>query len=696
MNKIKLFFSGISLLPPLFGFACLSAQSAHRPPAVPLVANDPYFSIWSMSDRLTDGPTKHWSETPQPMTGLIRIDGKTMRWMGVRPRQYFAMPELDAMKQESLTVTPLHTRYVFSAAGIRLHVTFFTPLFPKDLDVMSRPVTYLSWSAESTDSKTHKVDLLLDVGPEIAINDTQQPVTWGRTRVKDLTLLNVGSRDQAILHQSGDRIRIDWGYFHLGVPANVASSTALAWSSMATFATQGVLPDSDDQTMPKPADWRVHPVHLAVQLPLGDVGSSPVERHVLLAYTDNGSIEYLGRRLRGYWQRNGMSEAEMLQRAEQEYPSLEERGVQLDKEIIAEATQSGGEDYAYLISLAFRQTIAAHKLVADVDGQPMFFSKENDSNGCIDTVDVTYPSSPFFLFFNPQLLHAQLEPMLRYAALPRWRFPFAPHDLGTFPLANGQVYGGGEETEDNQMPVEESGNLLILVAALGRAEHNWDFARHYMPQLKTWAEYLEKNGLDPANQLSTDDFSGHLARNSNLSIKAIEALGAFAEIADATGDASAAKHFRETAKGMAAQWQTMARSGNHYTLAFGAQDTWSQKYNLAWDEVLGLHLFPRSVIDDEWKLYATQMKPYGLPLDNRKTITKLDWQLWTATLTKDPAQFHDLVHRLVLWSDQSTSRVPLTDYYDTVSGQQIHFQARSVVGGLTMKMLSDAGTLRAH
>jgi glutaminase A-like protein/uncharacterized protein DUF5127/uncharacterized protein DUF4964 len=679
----------------VFAFAVFilpAAAQQHRPPAVPLVTHDPYFSIWSMADHLTDQPTKHWSEAAQPMTGLIRIDAQLYRWMGNLPRNYFDITTApQVMHQTSLELTPLHTRYQFSAAGVRLDVTFFSPLFPGDLDVMSRPVTYLSWSAVSLDGKSHQVELLLDLDANVAVNESAQPVTWGLTHAHDLTLLNVGSRDQATLHQSGDRIRIDWGYFHLGVPDRGKATTALSYDGMARFAADGSLPDSDDLAMPRPAGGRDRPIHLAVAFELGKVGDRAVTRHVLLAYTEGFAIEYLGRKLRPYWQRNGMSETDMLAEAEADYVALEEKGLKFDQEEMASMQRIGGADYRYLTSLAFRQTIAAHKLVADIDGMPMFFSKENDSNGCIDTVDVTYPSSPFFLYFNPKLLEAQLEPLMRYAALKRWRFPFAPHDLGTFPLANGQVYGGGELSQDNQMPVEESGNLLIMVAALGRAEGNWDFAQRYMPQLKQWASYLADKGLDPENQLSTDDFSGHLAHNANLSIKAIEALGAFAEIAEGTGDGALSEHYMTLAKSLPAKWESLAREGDHYKLAFDQPNTWSQKYNLVWDRILDLHLFPRSVVQTEWSFYPKQMKPYGLPLDNRKTITKLDWEVWTASLAVDDRQFSSLMHELVRWTDESNSRVPLTDYYDTVDGKQIHFQARSVVGGIFIKALIDSG-----
>ncbi|HSU19950.1 MAG TPA: DUF5127 domain-containing protein, partial [Acidobacteriaceae bacterium] len=208
-------FASIAML--TCAVAVLGAQQpvAHRPPAVPLAANDPYFSLWSMADKLTDVPVKHWSEAAQPMTGLARIDGRNYRWMGAEQRQPQALSSIPAMQQISLELTPLHTRYRFDAAGVELKVTFFTPSLPADLDVMSRPTTYLMWEAVSMDGAAHDVSLLLDVDPLIAVNENGEQVTWGRLRAGRSTVLRVGSRDQAYVHQSGDRIRIDWGHFNL-------------------------------------------------------------------------------------------------------------------------------------------------------------------------------------------------------------------------------------------------------------------------------------------------------------------------------------------------------------------------------------------------------------------------------------------------------------------------------------------------
>lgn len=662
-------------------FTVAISFAQQRVPATPLITHDPYFSIWSTTDKLTDSETTHWTGKPQPLTGIARIDGKPYRFMGKRP------DEVPAMEQVESTVEATHTIYRFRAAGVELRFVFFSPVFTDDLDLFSRPVTYLTFAVQATDGASHKVAVLLDVDPVIAVNDRSQQVITTRNQTASLDVVSVGSRDQDVLNRSGDDLRIDWGYFHLAVPRSGNGRTFLSSRTLQNYVEKGDLPASDVIGMPQQAGRDCpHPVAV---LEFGSVSSQPQTRHLLAAYTEGYAIQYFERNLRPYWQRNNMPEEELLDLAEKQYASLESRGTAFDTKLKSDLTKAGGSKYAALGILAYRQTIAAHKLVADLNGDPMLFAKENFSNGCIATVDVLYPSAPFFLFFQPRLLEAQLLPVLEYSALARWRFPFAPHDLGQYPLANGQVYGGGEKTEEDQMPVEESGNMLILLDALSRAEGNAHLAERYWPQLSKWAQFLKERGLDPENQLTTDDFAGHVAHNSNLSIKAIEALAAYAHLAAELKHDDVARDYDAAAKEMAGKWVTMAEEGDHFKLAFNSPGTWSQKYNLVWDQLLGYHLFPDTVREKELAFYMKKINRYGLPLDGRADYTKLDWSIWTATLTSDRSQFDAIMNPIYQWIEDSPSRVPLTDWYDTKTGKQVGFQARSVVGGAFIKALAD-------
>ena len=655
-----------------------------RPPAVPLVTHDPYFSAWSVSDELTETEVRHWTGTNYGLCGLVRIDGQTFRCIGTNPS------DVPAMAQTGLEVTATRTTYAFEAVGVHLSLTFLSPLLPHDLDILARPVTYLTWEARATDGGTHEVAVYLHVQGEWVVNTASQAVVSARYHQPGMDVVRMGSARQPVLETAGDNLRIDWGYVYLAVPQETGAVTALieADPGRQAFAETGTLPDADLIAAPRPAHdgWPV----LACALMLGAVSATPVSRHVLLAYDDVFSIEYFYRKIRPYWRRDGWGIAELLQAAARDYPALTTRCADFDAEIAQDLLQVGGEKFAALCALAFRQCIAAHKLAVDFDGTALFLSKENFSNGCIATVDVTYPSAPFFLLFNPDLLRAMLTPILDYANTSHWRFPFAPHDLGTYPLCNGQVYGGGERSEVDQMPVEECGNMLILVAALTQVDGDTQYAEKYWPLLAQWADYLREKGLDPENQLCTDDFAGHLAHNVNLSLKAIMGLGSFAGLCEKTGRAEEAAAYRRTAQTMADEWVQMASDGDHYRLAFDKPGTWSQKYNLVWDTLLGLHLFSPEVARKEVAYYKTKQNVYGLPLDSRSDYTKLDWIVWTATLAEDPADFAALTEPLYTWADETPARVPLTDWYWTTDGKKAGFQARSVVGGLYIPRLKDA------
>ncbi|AIE86755.1 glutaminase family protein [Fimbriimonas ginsengisoli] len=655
-----------------------------RPPAVPLVACDPYFSIWSRANRLTDVPTTHWTGATHALTSMIRIDGRAYRIMGTSP-------DVPALDQRSVQVLPTRSIYKFQGRGVAVALTFMTPALPDDLSVLSRPVTYLTWDVRSVDRKRHKVQLYFDAAPEIAIDQPGQKWAASVVKIPGLAAGKVGAVDQHILGKTGDDRRIDWGYLYTATPTVPDLQMALTVDSAGAFAQSGkrVVPGGSRSLQPRPA---------AFTFDLGAVSAAPKSRWVVLAYDDLYSIQYFHQNLRPFWRRNGMDAAKLLTTSAKEYGSLKARCERFDGELMADLRKAGGEKYALMGALAYRQCLAGNKIAADANGQPLLFPKENTSNGCIGTVDVIFPMAPQFLLFGPALTKAMVVSNLDYASSPRWKWPFAPHDLGTYPKANGQVYGGGERTEDDQMPVEETGNMLILVAALAKMEGNASFAAKYWPTLTRWAEYLRAKGFDPENQLSTDDFMGHLAHNTNLSVKATLGLASYGYLCDVRskerghgGLRKKGAEYRGLAQSFATRWVREANDGDHFRLAFDKPGSWSQKYNLVWDRILGFNLFPAAAIRKEVAFYRKIANPYGVALDSREggVKAKVDWSLWSACLTGSRADFDAIADPVFRYLNESPNRVPMGDLYDTSNGHHVGMHSRPVVGGVFLKMLYD-------
>jgi Domain of unknown function (DUF4965)/Domain of unknown function (DUF5127)/Domain of unknown function (DUF1793)/Domain of unknown function (DUF4964) len=656
-----------------------------RPPAVPLVVHSPYVSCWSFDERLTEDWPRHWTGTVQALFGMARIDGFVYRWCGPQP---WALAKVPAMKQLSLRVGALSTEYTFAAEGIELRVAFVTPALPWDLEAVDRPFTFVTWEARATDGATHQVEVYLDASAEWVVNTPDQPVEWGRVQLGDWQALRMGSAEQNVLGRSGDDLRIDWGHLLLATPASAAGLAPGADVLVrGEFIARGALPAVDDLRQPRAASdaWPV----LGLAFPATPVGAQPARLGpIALGYDEIRNVQLMQRPLPPWWRGRLAHLGEALLETAPRIAPLLASVADFERDLHADLVAVGGEAYAQVCELAFRQVLGAHALSVDGLGRPAHFAKECFSNGCIGTVDVIYPAAPFFLVFNPGLLEAQLRPVLDYAASERWTHPFAPHDLGTYPLANGQVYGGGELTVENQMPVEECGNMLLLVAALQRLAGRDALARQFAPQLDAWAAYLLQSGFDPENQLCTDDFAGHLAHNANLSLKATLALGAWASTCAALGREAEARRWHTAAREFADRW--LEAAGPAPTpLAFDQPGTWSQKYNLVWDELLDLDLFPPELAAAELAHYRAQSGPFGPPLDSRRSYAKLDWSAWTAAFAPDRAGFEQAFEPLWRFANETPQRVPLTDWYETGDARKVGFQARSVVGGLFIRLLQD-------
>ncbi len=627
-----------------------------RPPALPLITVDPYFSVWSMADRLTDKAVCHWTGKPNTINGTAVIDGTAYRFLGEG--------EAPAMKQLSVEVEAFSTTVRMEAAGVVLTLFFLTPLLPDDYEHLTRPVSYLKISAAASDGRPHRVSVSIRASEELCLNEKgQMPV-----KTEEFTLENgapaakMGSAGQPVLARSGDDIRIDWGYFCLAVKG-VGAAVCTETGEMSWLCASADL--SENSAL------------------------------FTFSYDDIESIVYFGDRLKSWWNRDGKTIETAICEAYADFEEMAVRCAAFSDRLFRDAVRAGGEKYAEILLLACRQILAAHKLVLDRDGEILYISKECFSNGCAATVDVSYPSIPFFLLYNPELVKGMMRPIFRYAAGGVWPFDFAPHDVGQYPLLNGQVYGWARMDLEVQMPVEESGNILLMMAAVCAAEKDASFAVQHLDTLRQWARYLLEKGADPDNQLCTDDFAGHLAHNCNLSLKAIMGIAGLSRILAMLGQEEESARYLAAAREMAANWlKTAANGDGSYRLAFDQPDSFSMKYNAVWDKVMGFHLFPAEAIASEFASYRKRINPYGMPLDNRETYTKSDWLVWTATLAAEKEDFEEFVEPLWKAYHYSPSRVPLGDWYQTTTSLQMRFQHRSVQGGLYMKLVDAAGICR--
>ena len=628
-------------------------KNALRAPSYPLITIDPYTSVWSFADKLNEDATRHWTGKEQSLLGVLEVDGIAYRFMGKEiPAENVPDRFATAAVQQSVNVLPTQTYYTFECGPVLLDLVFTAPLLLDDPDRMSTPVNYISWQVRSADGKEHKVRVVVEASPALAVHSAEQAVVVTGEEENGISYLKTGTVEQAVLARKGDDVRIDWGYFYLAAPTEVQTEMKISDRNQLVY--------SHDP---------------------GSVAASPATGFLMVGYDDLYAIQYFKDNRMAYWKHNGEKNIrQAFEEASAQYRSLMNRCRRFDNRLMEDAEKAGGKEYAELCAVAYRQAIAAHKLVEDAEGNLLFLSKENFSNGSIGTVDVTYPSAPLFLLYNPELLKGMLTPIFYYSESGQWNKPFAAHDVGTYPQANGQTYGG-------DMPVEESGNMLILTTAIALREGNAEYARRHWDVLTVWANYLLKEGLDPDNQLCTDDFAGHFAHNANLSIKAIMGIAGYGKLAGMLGDQETAEKYISAARKMAKKWTMMADNGDHYRLTFDQPDTWSQKYNLIWDKLFGMNIFPAGIAEREMAYYQTVQQPYGLPLDSRKTYTKSDWIVWTACLTDNPDDFRRLVSPVYKYANETETRMPLSDWHETTNGRSVGFRARSVVGGYFMKML---------
>lgn len=658
-------------------------------PSYPLFIKDPFFSFWMPHDILNECDVTNWTGHQKRMYGIIKMNDKPFLFLG-------NLPKIDRLQQTKLEITSYETKYEFKSEWFDLKVSFISPLLLDKLEILSNPTTILSY--EILPKVNADFEISLFINEEISYNAHlgRKQVRTDILKYDDMELCYLGVDDQRVLSHSADKIGADWGYYYLsGESCHILSNKELN-----SYLNKKVVLEEINDTY------------------IVSVNKN-LSGNIYLAFDDIISIYYFGTPLKGYYFKDGKTIINAIFETRQNIDDIKKMIETFDFNLV-EKTKNYHHSYINILRAALRQSIGSHKLVEHQD-KLLWLSKECSSAGCVATVDVSFPSIPLFLLYNPKLVLGMLYPIFEFALMDAWPYEFAPHDAGMYPYLNGQYYGinvqkGKYQNSidfnngllgvlppyylypknsnlykfERQMPIEESSNMLILSALVLQNGVGKEAVENYFGLLTKWADYIYDKGLIPENQLCTDDFTGHLDKNVNLSIKGTIALASFDIIAKELGKRISPKYMNEAKK----RANEIQKNKNHLPLVFGGDEqTFSLKYNFYPDIILKTNLFNHEVIEREIDFYLLKANQYGIPLDNRNTNTKSDWLMWVCAITTNKKAQDYIINSIDLFLKNTPRRIPFSDWYDTITAtlplKDDEFHNRAVQGGLFAPLLKD-------
>jgi Domain of unknown function (DUF5127)/Domain of unknown function (DUF4965)/Domain of unknown function (DUF1793) len=624
-----------------------------------------------------------WNGDTTAMAGIVRIDGTSFVFAGD--------PSIGdtgaALEQTRLTLTATRSVFTLQSRGVQITLEYLSPIEPGDLQRQSIPMAWVLVTARSIDGSSHHVSLYLDISGEWLSGDPSQQFTWAPVSVPysggALRAWKMQLAEQQILTEIDDRAQ--WGTIILATPqiSGLSYQSGPSVTVRTQFVDQGVLLDTDDTSYTSIGGDGYPSFGFA--LDLGQVGSHPQTRQFSLGQVRTPLVSYLGTPLQPLWTEYFSDWQRMLAFFHADIAGARQRANTLDAKVSADARKAGGAKYEALCVLSLRQAYGATELAVGPDNTPWAFLKEISSDGDTSTVDVIFPASPVWIYLDPQYLSLLLRPIFGYPASGQWTARFAPHDLGPYPTASGYPHNGGEN-----MPVEESGNMIIMAAGYMWAAPGTTalvYLQANYRSLKRWADYLVATLPDPGLQNQTDDFAGKIAHSVNLALKGIVAVAAMGQIAEGCGEQADAIHYRKKARQFIAYWLKHAQAPGHSHLGLTyrrpGRREWGNTYNAYPDALLGTGLVPESVAAEQAAFYRTKTNRFGLPLQTPHRYGKSDWEMWLAAWLHRYPIGQELIEREYRYANATPSRVPFCDLYDTISGDQVYgFQARPVQGGI--------------
>lgn len=790
----------LSSLVATLAYVAVAAGSTLTPPVLPLFVRNPYLSTW-----LTGARENPWEKWPIFWTGHsvgFSIMASVPDTRAVYPLLGRPQDSLSRSDKHFTVAFPEYLGATFDASTtnltyllpgpaaadsqkqdkLKVTLSFLSPITPTSTFRQSIPAAYLSVVVEGS----FDVDIYLDLNGEWVSGNRDNRIQWGlkqpehkaksnsfgdaRASSKPIKTWTVLRAEQQLFTEFADRA--EWGTLHFSAPESVQHESGVSAEIRTKFARTGSLGNVNDNSFRRimekePIFAFSKSFHLASKGSNGAVSQDSAL--FTFALIQDPVVQYASARgltyMRPLWASYIPETDDLIQYHYDDFAAATKLARKYSEQLSKDAFESGSKEYEEIASLSARQVLGATEFSGTPDN-PLLFLKEISSNGNCQTVDVIFPAFPFFLYTNPRWLAYLLEPLLEHQLSGQYPNDYSMHDLG-YHFPNQTGHGDGN---DEYMPVEECGNMLIMGLALVNAfkydttpAYNTpdasimrevtdatrldltDAQMHYMDVngidrpwggasttgqkeakewvarsyklWKQWTGYLVRESLIPRWQLSTDDFAGWLAYQTNLALKGIIGIRAMSEIANVLGEKEDAAHYLSISEEYIAKWQEygISRDGTHAKLAYDWYGSWTTLYNLYADSLLCFHLpsdaketslldttgqtplggdsdagnvasvfIPDKVYKMQSDWYHNVLQGYGLPLDSRHLYTKSDWEFFAAAITSKTTRA-EILTSVAHWLNETETTEPFTDLYETEGNGGypggLKFRARPVVGG---------------
>jgi hypothetical protein len=592
-----------------------------------------------------------------------RVDGVAYNLFGVKAP--LAGSKAGTVTKAAYTST--HSTFTVEAGARTFTLDFFSPVSPKNYLRQSLPFSYLTVTLAAGDSSSVQVYSDIDDSWVGQAND----VSWSYSTKNSTRIFQIKGVDTATYSENANGQALWGSAVYATRPPTGGSLSAASGPSASvrqSFITNGTLSG-------KHAEWSADGVVGFAH----DLGTTAGEIAVTFAvgHVREESINYLGAAQTGYYRAKYASTVDAVSYFLDDYSDANEESTTFDNLIQSTGVSSYGSNYSDILALSVRQVYGGIEITIPNDSldinKTYAFIKEISSDGNINTVDVIFATFPIFYLLSPDYIKLLLDPILEYTGSTAYDKTYAVHEIGaSYPNATGHPATGEE------MPIEESGNIILLTHAYQLATGKTDLSTTYASQLSQYATYLYQNGLYPASQLSLNDALGELSNQTNLAVKAAVALASYGGL---TNNATYTAYGQSFASQI---WSDLGTAnGSHFLLQYGVQP-WFLVFNHYPAVLFDLDLFAEAS-NATAAFYPTVRQKAGVPLDGALGWGQTNWQSFVAA-TVGGATRETFVSDLHAYLSNGLNGAPFSDRYwvvdsgEYVAGQAYSFRARPTLG----------------